>query len=1005
MISVSPAFTKAESADVNALAAQVQLVLGNYANATAYGASAAASSSDASGDYPASGAIDGDRTEINVGPASGADNDVGRSSWRSSVAPDTTPQTLTINLGSVRKLTRAKLYHLTSHGLKTFKLSYSVLGSVYTDFAATADIVGGGQVSINSLGTVDTVDFAEITCQYIKLTINATTVALDMANVVELELYRVIDISSRIKSIRISSDRDFKFQNPIASTLSLVGVNTDRFFSVNHVPTAAEVTAGFVNTELKPSVTIVVKMGFDFIGTQELVPIFTGSIDSITPSSGTREAKIECRDPFKSALKTIVSTKLKTSADITSNQRFMLNLMNVSNHEMSLDSTGIVLDYFYTSKQSVFTTLRDLTQSCGDATLYFDETGKAIGRMYLNSIPLQKVISLAADFDANSPVKTNVTTVGDVLQRAWFMLDDFGDGDYTSNPSWGVGTGNRPSTPPFPPNQWSIAANALVYTNTDPALYEGYASFNFGQMTGTWRGLIKMSAPGAGQTSTMKFWIIAQNRWSGAGPAGQLSKGYFLKVDFTGTAGAGTGAISLCSNDGSSDTVLASGPSFAGTNLTAGILIRITRDADGTLNLYDGSGLLLTSSADTSITTSGYSGFHFVSTVAAMTLTVDDLFFSPVSDGTGTINYVSSVYESGAIDQGAGITSEGIFSATHIIPSGCSLAYYTATSADNISYDGYLGAAPGLAIASTPRRYIKVKVILGCPQDSAGNNANVNGPSVYDFTVNWVTGTGSAKYPSSVTHAFSYDGSLLDLEQQLSDTLAGDAAIINKAVVTARPIVLAGADSDVQWQGTVQTPPVAVSGSASIAVTNGQVLTYELDLPNAMDTSRMSGANPAAGIVTFAATATGTWKFTRIHPTKPVLEITITHDGTITALQVQGKAFATSAYGSAQTSTDAASIAKYGESDYPLSSPWIISNSIAKTIADRLILNYKNPPVLIPRCVVRLTPSIQKGDRITLIDSSLDFSADYIVTGFDHSLTVQEKSANASTALRLLAVV
>src|ERR1051326_5413354 len=105
---VSAQFLAASEADVNFAASRVQLVLGNYASAPAYG-STAASSGAYSSDYPAAGAIDGDRTEINVGPASGADNDVGKSSWRSSGVPDNGDTvTLTITFNPSRTINRTK---------------------------------------------------------------------------------------------------------------------------------------------------------------------------------------------------------------------------------------------------------------------------------------------------------------------------------------------------------------------------------------------------------------------------------------------------------------------------------------------------------------------------------------------------------------------------------------------------------------------------------------------------------------------------------------------------------------------------------------------------------------------------------------------------------------------------------------------------------------------------------------------------------------------------------
>ena len=182
MIAVSTKFTNTQKAPANLPVSQVQLVLGNYASSAAYGTTIA-SSSDFSADYPALGAIDGDRTEINVGPAAGADDFVGKSSWRSGGKPDLGDTvTLTLTFLASKTINRIKLYNLNNHGLNTYSLSYWN-GSAFVVFAATSDIVSGGQTSITPTYELDTIDFSDISTTQIKLIVTHTQVTNDYANV------------------------------------------------------------------------------------------------------------------------------------------------------------------------------------------------------------------------------------------------------------------------------------------------------------------------------------------------------------------------------------------------------------------------------------------------------------------------------------------------------------------------------------------------------------------------------------------------------------------------------------------------------------------------------------------------------------------------------------------------------------------------------------------------------------------------------------------------------
>jgi hypothetical protein len=389
---------------------------------------------------------------------------------------------------------------------------------------------------------------------------------------------------------------------------------------------------------------------------------------------------------------------------------------------------------------------------------------------------------------------------------------------------------------------------------------------------------------------------------------------------------------------------------------------------------------------------------------------IDDIYYSPTIDGTLAVTNAQAVLVSPAIDMTASVTSLGIFQATISTPAGTSLSFYTAVSSDNVTYDAYVAVSNGGAIASAVKRYIKWKVVMTCPIDTVLNGgtnayANVTTPIVFDVTVNWFLGTGSNKYPTSVSFTFRYSDLLLAISQEYSDNLGGDSSILNDVKVQAKPLILSGTSSDTQWQGTVQTPPVAISGSAPLAVSNGQVLTYALVIPSGMDTSLMSGANPAAAVVTFAASATGSWVFTTIHPTRPVLQITMTHAGNITDLRVIGKAFSNSNTNAIQSSTDAGSIQLYGDRALSISNSYIVNVAIAAVIASKLVANYKNPTSYIPGATVRPTFSAQLNDRVTIVDDNTDLNADYVISGIHHTVASGQSSGTAQTDLLLLKVM
>jgi hypothetical protein len=964
-LTVPAAFTAAESADVTQIKKSVYLVLGNYANANGYGASAS-SSGDASTDYPAAGAIDGDRTEINVGAASGADNGIGKSSWKSSGVPDAGDNVWhRIDLGATRTFNRLKLYHRNGHGLKSFIIQASLDGVDYFTIAATSDYTGGGTgwgegtwgdgtwgggggaptpASFATTMQLDTIDLpADVSYRYIRTVITRTQVAADKAEIVELEIYRKVDITDRTLGIEIDRQQDYKLKNNLASTCSLDLSNTDRFFSKRYTPTDAEVAAGFVNSELRPGLGVIVELGFYNVS----VPIFYGSVDSISTSSRSRATTLVARDGIKGLINNVVSTKLKTNKDIGTNVQYLLNLANISNYEMSVDSTTIILDYFFTYSTSILTTIQQLQQACGDANFRFDESGVATFRMYMNNVSQSHVDTTKADFEAGLLRNMDSNSVPGQISA---QLLAFG--------SWVIPTGANVI------GTLTGAGELGALTPDDTAGNNAY---------GTWEGEIDRG------TGTATWWFIVQ--------AGiPVRSSYRIEISSTD--------LKLIKRDhtGSIDF-----PVIVDTTLidvarspSPTDVYKITRDGANLFTLYvngasvgtatDGT---WTSSGGMSIDgTSGTSVFTNLKMTTAGAAEQPRLIFQPL-------------IVSQTIDMTAGVTSLGSISADYSQPGGSSISWYTATSADGVTWDAWVAAAVGTPIASAVKRYLKYKAILNIPASAGGATT----PIIYDVTVTWGTGNGTQKYPSTTSYTFRFDGPLLELDGEITDDLGGDTAVYNAVQVQSSPLILTGADTDTQWQATANVPADKVSGTNPIAVVPGTYVYYPV-IPGGMDTSRMSGANPAAAVITFASGAAGSWTM-NVHPTQPTITIVVTAPGTITDLRLIGKSFSSSDTPILAQASDTQSIALYDPRNFPLNNNFIINNGIAQNVANRLIANFKLPTEYIKSARVQPTWSVQIGDRCTVIDDNTGEASDFLAVEVKQVLRPKE----IYTELKLMLIV
>lgn len=965
-LSVSAAFKAAQSADVVQLAQKVMLVLGDYANSNGYSAVASSSGDDGSGNYPAAGAIDGDRTEINVGAAASADNGVGKSSWMSSGIPDSGASVWwMVDLGQARTINRVKLYHRNGHGIKTYFIEYSADGTNWYSLAATSDYTGGGTgygeggfgdgpfgggggsapspTVVTTTMQLDTIDTAaDVSARYLRLTAVHTQVASEAAQIVAFEVYRKVDVTDRCLSLKVDRQRDYKLLNPLAATTELVFDNSDRFFSISHVPTASEVAAGFVNSELRPGMGLIVQTGFYTVNGKELVNSFVGTCDGVRISSKDRRATITGRDGIKGLINQVVSTKLKTSQDIGTNVQYLLNLANVSNYEMSVDSTTIILDYFFSYETSILTVLQQLVLASGDAQIYFDENGTAQFKMYMNSVPQSHTDTNQADFEAGTVLR-NLDT---------FSAPGSLSGKYVQTGNWTIQT--TPST--------QAASDASGGSLQLPSNRTG---------AGQWQTTIAL---GSGDAK----WFFIWQSFFDTGATNADRYGFALHVNSTTTW--------ITREDKNSSTTLLS----VSRTPNASDVYKVTRDGANLFTLY------INGVSQGTFTDTAYTGTSFVLCKPTGACTYSAMTVSDIG-GANSIDPLAVDFQSQVIDQTASVNSEGTFSANVSLPTGSSISWYTATSADGVTFDAWVAATPGSPIASTARRYIKYRALFNIPSSAGGGST----PIVYDDTIAWYTGTGSQKNHASVDFFLRYDSSLTNIEQELADNLGGDTAIINDVAVKSAPLVLSGTSSDTQWQGTTGTPAAAISAGNPLAVVAG-TLVINADIQNGMDTSGMAGGSALVCTAGTAVIASAT--ITTVHPTKPVITIVISSGGTITDLRLVGKAFSSSQTPFQSVLTSAQSVALYNRRTQQVNNNFIISQAVASAIATRLILNYANPTSYVPTLEMQPTFSMQLGDRVNIVDQNTDLSADYTVVGLEHTMDANESGASAQTSTVLVKI-
>jgi hypothetical protein len=1002
MFSVSNDFKNAESSDVNKPIYRVYLVSNNYLLPAKYNDVTFDSSNVSLADWPAAGLVNGDRTGINAGPASGADDDIGLATWKDNNPGD--------GAGYIKYDISYHLSSLYSRLINRIKISYYDDGTGYVNFAPYSYEIRGGRFHTPNLATnvlAATSNLGESLPVYsfipnYRFEIIDFPTDLDIWQIQwrqivsahpgygqhasylnSLELYFKLDVTDKVISFKSDRARDYSLKNPLAAGCEITFDNSDGFFNFN-TPVIPP------DQYLIPGMEVIVQSGFNTANGLEYVTIFNGWIDDVSMRPADRTVKIQARDRLKFLTNSITSCKLKSSISIENAIKYICQLSNIAEGEIDLDATSMNIDYFFTDNENSLDVIRALVEAAGDALFYIDEYNHAWFKCYLDFVYQSVFISSQSDYLNNyaSVVNIDFYSVGGQITPQWSVMENWEDVDWSSNPAWNLLT-YSPLAPTYNTvnDTYGVAGRMIC----NPGL-TGMGVIDAGhKLYGTWFFRFKATSYVSGFSA---FIISDGTRYSTA----LMNNSYYVQFSVQNNT------ITIYKFIGSY-TPISSVVSY--TFDANWHYVNIQRNSEtNIISVYIDGFLRVQSTADNSITSNnGFALVTLASNSGACDMRFDDLMFSTYQTMTAQGSSTLAFYVSNVYDQTATVSEEGLMIVSTANSVVTKVIAYTATSSDGVNFDAYVQIGTNGQILSTMKRYIKFMIELYTAYNTTGTLNDYALPTVFDVTLNWkIKINHSLKYPTTVSKVLRREDMLLDIEQAMSDSLAGDTSIINDVVVESNLMSLQGADTDTMWQGTVNNPPVSVSGSNPYNVVNGTVYRFPISIDGGMDVSRMSGANPAAAVVTFGSSATGSWVFTKINPTRPVLQITITHSGTITDLRLIGKHFESTNQIQSASASDAVSIIMNGKRSVTVNNKYINNVNNSQTIATKIVANFKDPIPYLLNCKIRPCYSLQVGDRVTIIDDSIKLNADYLIAGISHNVSVSLTGSDASTDLNLLKI-
>lgn len=308
----------------------------------------------------------------------------------------------------------------------------------------------------------------------------------------------------------------------------------------------------------------------------------------------------------------------------------------------------------------------------------------------------------------------DLTSTPGVAKILWYIIDDFADGQLTSNPVWRAHATTDTQT------GWSAASNKLVGTTPTNPLRVAST-----RVRGSWEF---DAFPTSGYCDTFIFRHLPFSGWT---PLFTRPAGYWLRITQT--------AAELWYNRGSGgvDVLLATAAVTPGST----DYWRVTRDwsgADGTsggdFKVYrNGNGTaIITVTHATEVTFTGnIIGFMCY---ASATSTWDNIKFSDRVIAGGTAADTARKYVSEIFDLLSVPTAWSTLDVTETLNDGTASQRSTNASADGATFDGSVAVNGSNVIQSTLRRYVKLEATVVIP------NGFLTSPEIDVLQGNFTTG-------------------------------------------------------------------------------------------------------------------------------------------------------------------------------------------------------------------------------------------------------------------------
>ncbi len=1022
MLSVSAAFKAQEAADGNRPRLRANLFFGNYALLQT-----AASSGAFSADYPAAGAVNGDRTELNIGAAATADNGIGQASFKSSGVPDTDPADSvwwSVTFAQAKYINYLKIYQRAGHGLTEYWVDAYFDGAWYP----IAHRVAGGSGYVGSTTmpagygdepygdtpygspwppylegewplTLAEIDLGfEVYASALRIRAVSTEVASDYMELVAVEVYRKVDVSSRVLSCDIQKKRDFRFENTLAFTSEVKFSNSDKFFSSGYTPTDAERMAGFTNEDLRSGVKIKIDLGFDLGNQVEYADGYSGYLNTIVDDTPDRSCMVSCRDFTQFLINRKDFSPAKFNVLIEDAVEYVLNRYNISSYEMDVDATYRPLVVFFTNGEYGLDAIRKLARAATDGDFFFSESGRATFKNYSSQNEFS-INSYQKWLAYDTATNINFDTPRGCIRRN-FIYDNFGEEKFDSD-KWetvqddGEGKIEIADVGSAPAVEYALhvlntsrkVANQAPETNTKKELV-GLLPLNAATPINVWFDLwIANLSNSISNSSDGIIFQVGVNNGTVQSAVTAYSAipvmnraGYYLvfQQGQTGLSFEGDSTLRIIRVDAAGNRTV------IGYLQNYGIPTSKTRflmQKNGTSwNIYaNGVNILSATEAGTEITGLQYlqvvdfARTEYQAAASAESISAD-LYFQNLMYGYST--GATATYISQVIDRGPNYTDAGYALAEVYETANGTADFYIRLSNDGITWGSWLAISPPADITGLGSyRYHQLKVEMG---GSLFNDVEL--PIVSEMAITWTEA--NSKYPASAN--ISLQGKMLDSRLNRTNTLAGDNIIYNKFTVYSTMPVLEGSDTDELFN--------FFDDSGYISSLKPKYITTDTDfeaiIEGGMDTLYMNGSNPAAILLTFKS-GNSTAEFIYKSPVRPKIRINVSSATLLTGLKLQGKKWQRDQKFTYQyTDTDSQKI--YEEREFTYSSDLIQSQTHAQQIATKVVALYKEQKVFFEDITIRPTFCLQLNDRPTIYDAHEGLNDDFYIVAIKHHYSVDD---------------